>query len=235
VPQWTADGVAGCASAYDQQSPVLVSDGAGGAIITWEDWRAGNGSYVYAQRLSASGAGLWLPDGVTSTLVSLVSATAGPGWVRLEWNTPGRGIAQTTLYRQGAQHEWSPLATLTADGTGGLSYEDRDVQPGTRYGYRLGILAGGIEEFLGETWVQVPGEFTFALEGARPNPAVEELAAVFTLAKADAARLDLLDPSGRRLRSWPLRGLGAGNHVLPSGRGSTSCGLRRAKRASRAG
>ena len=49
-PQWTADGVALCTAANDQRDPTIVSDGAGGAIVTWDDRR--NGGYdIYAQHV----------------------------------------------------------------------------------------------------------------------------------------------------------------------------------------
>jgi len=38
---WTADGVAICTATSEQYWPVLISDGAGGAIISWEDERLG--------------------------------------------------------------------------------------------------------------------------------------------------------------------------------------------------
>ncbi len=63
VPQWTTDGVALCTAARDQTSPSIVPDGAGGAIVTWQDLR--NGNYdIYAQRVSAAGAPQWTADGV---------------------------------------------------------------------------------------------------------------------------------------------------------------------------
>jgi len=37
--QWTADGVALCTAAGHQYYPVMVSDGAGGAIVAWYDYR----------------------------------------------------------------------------------------------------------------------------------------------------------------------------------------------------
>jgi hypothetical protein len=63
VAQWTADGVALCTAAGIQQYPTIVSDGAGGAIITWYDVRSGNAD-IYAQRVNASGAAQWTADGV---------------------------------------------------------------------------------------------------------------------------------------------------------------------------
>ena len=52
--QWTADGVAICTATGDQGSPQIISDGAGGAIITWQDYRSGNYD-IYAQFVSGRG------------------------------------------------------------------------------------------------------------------------------------------------------------------------------------
>ncbi len=52
VPQWTANGVAVCTAFDDQYDPVIVSDGAGGAIITWTDYRSGTSEDIYAQRVN---------------------------------------------------------------------------------------------------------------------------------------------------------------------------------------
>jgi hypothetical protein len=62
-PLWTANGEAICTSPGNQQWPAPVSDGFGGAIITWFDSRVGTND-VYAQRIDASGNALWTPGGV---------------------------------------------------------------------------------------------------------------------------------------------------------------------------
>ncbi|MCX5752107.1 MAG: T9SS type A sorting domain-containing protein [Candidatus Krumholzibacteria bacterium] len=61
--QWTADGVPLCTATWSQGPPTIISDGAGGAIVTWEDTR-GNNYDIYAQRVSASGSLQWTADGV---------------------------------------------------------------------------------------------------------------------------------------------------------------------------
>ena len=53
-PNWPADGRALCTASSDQQSPVLVSDGASGAIVTWQDLRSGTLD-LYAQRVARFG------------------------------------------------------------------------------------------------------------------------------------------------------------------------------------
>jgi hypothetical protein len=61
--QWTADGVALCTATGSQQLPTIVSDGAGGAIVTWFDYRSGNAD-IYARRASAAGTVQWTANGV---------------------------------------------------------------------------------------------------------------------------------------------------------------------------
>jgi hypothetical protein len=60
---WTAGGVAISTATGDQLDPYIVSDGAGGAIITWRDYRDG-GLDIYVQRIDAGGNVLWTADGV---------------------------------------------------------------------------------------------------------------------------------------------------------------------------
>lgn len=72
VLQWALGGVSVVTAPDLQQRPALVSDGSGGAIITWEDRRNGFGNMdVFAQRLSAAGTPMWLANGLA------VSAATG--------------------------------------------------------------------------------------------------------------------------------------------------------------
>ena len=59
---WTPCGVAICDTVGDQRLPQLVSDGAGGAIVVWEDSREANRD-IYAQRVDANGVTLWTSCG----------------------------------------------------------------------------------------------------------------------------------------------------------------------------
>ncbi|MFN8346824.1 MAG: hypothetical protein U0X91_17620 [Spirosomataceae bacterium] len=73
-PQWTANGVIISAAANEQFPPSIVADGAGGAIITWQDQRNTSNSDIYAQRINASGSVQWTPDGL---LISGASNSQG--------------------------------------------------------------------------------------------------------------------------------------------------------------
>jgi hypothetical protein len=73
APAWTLNGIPICSAANPQFNPEVVSDGAGGAIIGWEDERTDgatdNGYFydVYAQRVNSAGATQWALDGLPLT------------------------------------------------------------------------------------------------------------------------------------------------------------------------
>jgi hypothetical protein len=61
---YTTNGVATCTAATDQLKPDICSDGAGGVIITWYDYRSTTDYNIYAQRQGPSLAIVWAVDGV---------------------------------------------------------------------------------------------------------------------------------------------------------------------------
>lgn len=60
---WAVDGVPVCAGTGFEQNHDAVPDGAGGAIIVWQDSRNGTDD-IYAQRIDPDGVSLWTTDGV---------------------------------------------------------------------------------------------------------------------------------------------------------------------------
>jgi len=66
--EWALDGVSICPSDGDQWYGYIASDGAGGAIITWWEYRThlGDVDYIdiFAQHVDNEGNNLWPPDGV---------------------------------------------------------------------------------------------------------------------------------------------------------------------------
>ena len=69
------DGFPLCTAPGDQLSPVVVADGAGGAIMAWHDRRptVALGGVCFAQRVNAAGAPQWTVNGVA------LSTTGDPG------------------------------------------------------------------------------------------------------------------------------------------------------------
>lgn len=135
--QWAANGVAVCAAANDQLAPTIVSDGVGGAIVTWYDLRSGQYN-VYAQRVSATGAMQWPANGVVLSTASgsqlPAIATDGAGGAIVTWYEFGGG--GTDIFAQrvsaagvpqwatngvavciAANDQYNP--TITSDGAGG--------------------------------------------------------------------------------------------------------------------
>ncbi|MBI3539043.1 MAG: hypothetical protein HY076_02070 [Candidatus Eisenbacteria bacterium] len=118
IAQWTVSGIPICAAAGDQRFPVAVTDGAGGAIIVWEDDRngAGNGD-VFAQRVSISGVVQWATNGVPVTTaagdqIELHAASDGAGGVLVEWEDHRSDNSDVYAQRIGADG----AAKWTADG-----------------------------------------------------------------------------------------------------------------------
>jgi hypothetical protein len=64
VTQWIANGTAICNSNNSQIYPQICGDGAGGAIVTWQDMRSGSDYDIYAQRINSMGAVQWIANGV---------------------------------------------------------------------------------------------------------------------------------------------------------------------------
>ena len=167
VVQWTTDGVALCTATGNQMDPMIVSDGAGGAIVTWEDSRSGNYD-IYAQRVNASGAVQWTANGI-----ALCTATGGQGGQTITPDGLGgaivtwsdsRGGIYSDIYAQRVNSsgavQWTAngvalctatwdqyFPTITSDGAGGaiVAWKDnRSVNPGI---YAQKVNASGVVQW----------------------------------------------------------------------------------------
>ncbi|HLX11920.1 MAG TPA: T9SS type A sorting domain-containing protein [Bacteroidota bacterium] len=140
VPQWTSNGVAVCSATGSQQFPAIVSDGSGGAIITWNDYRNSiTTSDIYAQRVNPSGISQWTSNGVVvdtgiGNQVSPVIASDGAGGAIITWEDNRTGNYQIYAQRldPSGYQRWTttgdPICTasnshigpnIVADGNGG--------------------------------------------------------------------------------------------------------------------
>lgn len=178
-------------SLYANQNAVYTS---------WSDGRNGDPDvYMAAVNLA-----------FTAVQVSLAGTYAEPGLVRLTWVVADGAAVRATVYRRTDADDWRPLAEIFPDGTGHLTFEDRDVLPGTRYLYRLGLPDPAGETFSDEIAVDVPLVVApaLAIRSVRPNPSDREMWVAFSLATAQPARLELIDVSGRRVREQTVNGGG---------------------------
>ncbi len=148
APGWHGDGLVLCTARGSQYQVALCSDGAAGAIAVWQDYRGGETADVYAQRVLASGAFAWMPDGIpvcadSGDQAAPAIAADGAGGAHVVWQDRRGGDADLfyahltvdgTLENAGGPLITGPgdqtNATVTADGSGGLFLVWRDARPG---------------------------------------------------------------------------------------------------------
>jgi hypothetical protein len=170
-PGWPADGQALCTAALDQQETNLVSDGAGGAILVWQDNRSGTNFDVYAQRVLASGAvdPTWPVNGRALCTAVLdqsapVAASDGASGAIVAWEDSRSGSADIYVQRVLASGAVDPgwpadgqalctaasgqnVAVIVSDGVGGGIVAWQDFRSGTNldiYAQRI-LVSGAVD------------------------------------------------------------------------------------------
>jgi hypothetical protein len=76
LSMWGTNGTTICNASNSQINPKLDVDGAGGAIITWQDKRNSLNYDIYAQRVNASGAVQWTANG--ELVCNALNSQTGP-------------------------------------------------------------------------------------------------------------------------------------------------------------
>jgi hypothetical protein len=147
-------------------------------------------------------------DETTPTLLSLVDADVSASLVRIRWYSGETLPGPATVLRRVDGGEFVTVGQVVQDGTGMLTYEDRDLAGGRRFDYKLSVRG---QEF-GAVSATIPGSPALRLLG--PNPSFGDLQVAFELVGGAPARLELYDVTGRRVRERGLDGLAAGAHVL---------------------
>ena len=101
---WTANGVALTSDAGANDKVLqLINDGAGGAIVCWEDNRSGGDLNIYARRINASGTPAWTANGVAicqanNDQYTPQLASDGSGGAIITWDDRRNGDAE--IYAQ---------------------------------------------------------------------------------------------------------------------------------------
>jgi hypothetical protein len=158
-----------------------------------------------------------VPTPVTS---ALVEARIDGEVARLAWWLGGGDVAEASLERRSGSEAFREVARTRPDGTGRVDFADSGLDAGRLYEYRLAWTEGSIEHRSASAWLQTPAAAAFALQGARPNPAVFDLTVAFSLAERGEARLSLTDVAGRRVVDRTLAGFEPGNHAVKLGSAS---------------
>jgi hypothetical protein len=170
--KWTKNGIAVCnVKGHYAQSPQIISDGQGGAIISWYDERNGG---IYAQRLGPDGNPLWTANGVPVWNVSLASEPAmvsdGAGGAIITWSGadsiyanridpngsgqwPTKGSTSGVAVRANQVGE-AKLPQIASDGAGGAVISWNDCR-NSSFGY-CSIYANKVNS-AGKTLWPTPG------------------------------------------------------------------------------
>ncbi len=153
VALWTANGVAVSAAGDSQQNPAIVTDGSGGAIITWQDSRSLSAYDIYAQRINASGVVQWATDGVVvCTAVNdqrnPILASVSTGGAIIAWEDFRSGT-NFDIYAQYINGSGSSI--WTANGSSVSSAANSQLYPGI-------VMVGVVEPIF--TWEDARGTNT---------------------------------------------------------------------------
>jgi hypothetical protein len=161
---WAPDGVGICAAAEYQGLPYITMDGAGGAIIAWNESRLDAYADIYAQRVDASGVVQWMTDGVVicaafgyQEYLQLVSDDAGGAIIAwcdsrslvpydiyaqrvnasgsVQWMTDGVAVCVAT------GRQWFPV--VASDGSHGAIITWQDERNGNEDLYAQRLDASG--------------------------------------------------------------------------------------------
>jgi hypothetical protein len=169
VIQWTANGVTICIASDEQRDPQICSDGGGGAIITWRDYRSGTNTDIYAQRVNSNGVVQWTADGVTICTASnnqdepQICSIEGEGAI-ITWEDSRSG-SNTDIYAQRVNSngvvQWTANGTtictesnnkydpqICSDGGGGAIITWSDYRSGSNYDiYSQRVNSNGVVQW----------------------------------------------------------------------------------------
>jgi len=170
---WQRNGVPVAALREVQYHPRIVSDGQGGAIIAWEDFRnyfEGKVVDIYAQRINGEGKTLWqdngipvvvevgeqstvdmIPDGQGGAILTWLDARSPEGFVSgniyaQRINFEGRALWDSNGVAVCTASGFQTVPRLTSDGAGGAII----TWYGERYGYE--VYAQRVDSAGGVVW-----------------------------------------------------------------------------------
>lgn len=219
---WPANGRALCVAAGEQYSTTVVSDGAGGAIVAWYDYRAGEEADIYAGRILATGAvdPAWPLDGrglctaageqATPSMVGVDAGGAVVAWIDYRHGASSDIYAQHVLASGGLDPSWPP------DGSALCAFSGEQYSPslvaytsggviGSWTDFRPGVFADIYAQWVDATdpaaSVGAGPEPRFAIQPIRPNPARGEASLQLELSEPSRITVEVLDAAGRRVRT----------------------------------
>ncbi len=219
VALWPADGVALCTDAAEQYSAAPIADGAGGAIVPWQDYRGGSGD-LYAQRVTATGAiaSGWPANGVAvctaaGDQVDPVAAPDGLGGMILIWGDARAGVSAVDIYAQRITASGLVASGWPTNGTVVCNAVNNQLRPAVAsdgsgaaivswYDERSGLADVYAKRLTASGTVDVPDVLAgeLGLAAPAPNPMGAGTSLSFRIATPTPARLEVFDIAGRAVK-----------------------------------
>ena len=188
---WPAEGIPISTVAGMQTGCTICSDGAGGAMMAWQDLRNGTDFDIYAASVNSSG------DPVATFLTSFEVSRNGSD-VLISWmiSEMTEGIVFEVSRTSAPDEGFSPLGNPDTRSGFDFSFTDSTCEPGATYRYRVTYIEDDSRHILFESdEVDIPAG-QMALYQNRPNP----------FNPATTIRFDLPGTAGIRLDIYNIRG-----------------------------
>jgi len=230
APGWPANGLAVCVSTDDEVHPLLTSDGASGAIITWRDARSGLNHNPFAQHVLGTGsvdpgwpvngraltsssgeqvAAAIVGDGAAGAIISweedsfvFVNHILGSGTLDPTFPVNGRFVRLLLTF----QH--NPDLAASGAHNAIVVWSDAD----TAHAFNI---YGQLAETSITLAVDPPTPTAdIAFAPPAPNPAIGAVTMRFTLSHAANVSLAIFDPAGRRVRALASGTQSEGEHIF---------------------
>ena len=242
---WVVDGVVlNNNVAYAQIDPKMVSDGLGGAIVSWTDYRTGTTADIYAQRVNSTGAVQWTATGViicTASGDQIFSQLTSDGnnGAYITWEDH-RNAGNSDIYVQriasNAALNWAAtgyaICTVSNDqlrpailsnGNLGALVVWQDYRSGNNFDiYEVGFNTTGIIG-IDPLVNTIPAEYS--LSQNYPNPFNPSTVINYQITQSGNVKLEVFDILGRKVSTLVNESQIAGNHSVTWNAGNLPGGL----------
>jgi hypothetical protein len=233
APHWPAYGLPIAGFGQNQINQSLVTDGAGGFIAVWMDYRSANSPInpgnidLYAQKVTSSGGTAWAPEGMevciqTSSQWYPAAAADGAGGILVTWLDTR--LSSNPIFLQHLGGGGLPMPGFTLNGVlvpeagyGATPSMIGDDHGGVILAWQAygswgdeDVFAAHADGVEGTADVEAPRAPDFTLEAVRPNPVRDAFVVGFALREAVPATIELLDLAGRRVDSREVGAFGPG-------------------------
>ncbi len=242
---WAVDGVVMNNNvAYAQIDPKIVSDGMGGAILSWTDYRTGTTADIYTQRVNSTGAVQWTATGViicTSAGDQIKSQLVSDGinGAYITWQDH-RNAGNSDIYAQriasNAAINWSATGyaictigndqlspMIVSNGNLGAIVVWQDYRSGNNFDiYEVGFNTSGFVA-IENSGTTIPDEFS--LSQNYPNPFNPATVINYQLPVTSNVKLSVFDVLGKTVSVLINESQNAGNHSITWNAGSFPSGV----------